>query len=571
MKTTEYLPTIQKHVEVFRSTEKLAFDRLLRFYQGKFYTDRDSGGPSESQLITTSINLTYAIVETALSTLTPRNPQVTAMMRAMSPDDSVRGLEGVVNLSLDATNYYDELIMLIQDSVLYGRSVIKTTWDADSDLPIAKVCDIRGMFFDLAAKRTSDIRYWIETTLLSEEQFRERVASGMYAPWANSIHGDSYPRWLMQDLGSSYSRQELKDFQRWVTVYEVYDIEAGRVVHIHPDNPQPLMEDALVYCPYSLLTLNSNGEDCRGLSEIALISDNQEELNHIRTYLLNIARLSIPKVAYDSTGLQSEDLAVAQEAPVGSLNGIRTTNGQPLSTLFHQWPMPEPPAALFEMAASLEKSIATVSALADAQRGQVTGARTATELALVEGQLRNRLAARQRRIDTVTVDVAQKMALLISKYMQTEKVVQLTGYGDPKTVYPQTLDGVKAQFKVVPYSPMESNRAVLQEQFKAAMQFLISNPMVDQVEVTKQFLEVFMLSPRLFKGPPPPAMPPEAMAGGQTANAAAAGVAAAPPADEAALAQAAGMAEGVPSPLPPAQAIMAEQAAQPVTSQETLA
>ena len=50
MKTTEYLPTIQKHVEVFRSTEKLAFDRLLRFYQGKFYTDRDGGGPSESQL-----------------------------------------------------------------------------------------------------------------------------------------------------------------------------------------------------------------------------------------------------------------------------------------------------------------------------------------------------------------------------------------------------------------------------------------------------------------------------------------------------------------------------------------
>jgi len=57
---------------------------------------------------------------------------------------------------------------------------------------------------------------------------------------------------------------------------------------------------------------------------------------------------------------------------------------------------------------------------------------------------------------------------------------------------------------------------------------------------------------------------------GQTTNAAA-GVAAAPPMDEAALAQAAGMAEGAPSPLPPAQAAMAEQAAQPVTSQETLA
>jgi len=568
MKATEYLPTIQRHIEVFRSTEKLAFDRLLRFYQGKFYSDKEGGGPSESELITTSINLTFAIVETAVSTMTPRNPQVTAMLRAMSPDDSVRGLEGVVNLALDSTDYYSELTMLIQDAVLYGRAVIKTTWDAECDLPISKVCDVRGVFYDLAAKRPSDIRYWIETTLLSEEQFRERVASGMYASWANSIHGDTYPKWLMQDTGTSVSRQDLKNFQPWVTVYEVYDVESGRVVHIHPDNPQPLMEDALVYVPFSLLTLNSNGEDCRGLSEISLISDNQEELNHIRTYLLNIARLSIPKVAYDSTAAQSEDMAMAQEAPVGSLTGIRTTNGQPLSTVFHPWPMPEPPAALFEMAASLEKSIATVSALADAQRGQVTGARTATELALVEGQLRNRLAARQRRIDTVTIDVAQKMALLIAKYMANEKVVQLSGYGEAKMVYPQTLDGVKAQFKVVPYSPMESNRAVLQEQFKAAMQFLMSNPMVDQVEVTKQFLEVFSLSPRLFKGPPPPAMPPEAMAG-QTANAATS-VAAAPPMDEAALAQAAGMGTTEAAPLPPAQANMAEQAAQPITSQETL-
>jgi hypothetical protein len=92
--------------------------------------------------------------------------------------------------------------------------------------------------------------------------------------------------------------------------------------------------------------------------------------------------------------------------------------------------------------------------------------------------------------------------------------------------------------------------------------------MVDQVEVTKQFLEVFSLSPRLFKGPPPPAMPPEMMAG-QTANAASS-VAAAPPMDEAALAQAAGMGTTEASPLPPAQANMAEQAAQPITSQETL-
>lgn len=561
MKLSEYRPTIDRHVQSFKSTEKLAFDRLLRFYQGKFYSDRESAGPTESELLVTSINLTFAITETALSTLVPRNPQVTALSRGPAPGESLKGMEGVVNLALDHSDYYSELVLAVQDAVLYGRGILKTVWDEKNDLPLVRACDMRAVFFDLTARRPSDIRYWVEATVISEDEFKSRIKNGLYKPWANSIHGDTYPKWLGYDLGTAVSRQQLKDWQNWITVYEVYDIESNRVVHMHLDHDEPLLEDALLYCPYSVLTLNNNGEDCRGLSDIALISDNQEELNHIRTYLLNIARLSIPKTGYDSTALQSDDVAVAQEAPVGSMVGIRTTGGKGIAESFYAWPMPQPPGALFEMATSLEKSIATVSALADAQRGQVTGARTATELALVEGQLRNRLSARQRKIDTVTIQVAEKMAFLAMKFMQEEKVVEFTGYSDAEPIHPSSLENVRAKFKVVPYSPMESNRAVLQEQFKAAMQFLLNNPYVDALEVTKQFLEVFQLSPRLLKpeqtpqgAPGMPVQPAQAMA-------------AQPPVDQAAVLEAGGVAPPA-AQLPPQQQAVANEAAAPISEEE---
>ena len=149
--------------------------------------------------------------------------------------------------------------------------------------------------------------------------------------------------------------------------------------------------------------------------------------------------------------------------------------------------------------------------------------------------------------------------------MQEEKIVEFTGYSDAEPIHPSTLEGVRVKFKVVPYSPMESNRAVLQEQFKAAMEFLLNNPFIDTVEVTKQFLEVFQLSPRLLKKEG--AAPAPAGAGPAPSSAPAP---AATPQDAAALLQAQGIAEPA-AQMPPQQQAIADQAAAPITSEEAMA
>lgn len=510
MRRTEYLKTIEKHVRVFEAGDKLIFDKLLRYYQGKFYTAET--GQSESDLLTTSVNLVFAIVETALSSLIPPNPAITAIARSPANEKSVKAGEAFVNLALDVCKYRQEMNLFVFDGVLYGRGVVKTTWSAKKDLPVVRTCDLRAVFFDLTARRTEDIRYWAEATLLSADEYKKRFDDGMYTGAENRLaQPDTYPKWMLPTTNATVNRDELKNYQRWYLVYEIYDLESNRVVHLLAGHEEPLMEDELLYCPYDLLTLNSNGEDCRGLSEIALISANQEEVNNLLTFWLNIVRSSVPKGVFDPGGVDGEQLQNAIQAGLSTWSPLASRNGKSLGENLANFPMPSVPADAFNLLEYTVGNISKVSALADAQRGQVTGARTATELALIEGSIRNRLASRQRRIDEVTSSVADKMLFLMQKFKKKSAVVELTGQEGWQDVSPDSVEGVELTFKVVPYSPLESNRAVVQEQFKEIFAILQQNPEVDLRALTKVLVEVYdnpSLRRRDILKPPAPPMPP---------------------------------------------------------------
>ena len=516
MRKTEYLKTIEKHVRLFEVGDKLIFDKLLRYYQGKFYTAET--GQSESDLLTTSVNLVFAIVETALSSLIPPNPAITAIARSPAHEDAVKAGEAFVNLALDACKYRKEMNLFVFDGVLYGRGIVKTTWSEKKDLPVVRTCDVRSVFFDLTARRVEDIRYWGEATLLSENEYRKRFESGMYSGEENRLaQPDVYPKWMLPITNATVNRDELKSYQRWYLVYEIYDLEEDRVVHLLAGHEEPLMEDKLLYCPYDLLVLNNNGEDCRGLSEIALISPNQEEVNNLLTFWLNIVRSSVPKGVFDPGGVDAEQMQNAIQAGLGTWSPLASRNGKSLNENLGNFPMPSVPADAFNLLEYTVGNISKVSALADAQRGQVTGARTATELALIEGSIRNRLASRQRRIDEVTASVADKMLFLMQKFKAQDAIVELTGHEGWHTISPDTVTGIELAFKVVPYSPLESNRAVVQEQFKELYATLIQNPNVDTRALTKVMIEVFD-NPALRKHdillpeqpPAAPGMPPGA-------------------------------------------------------------
>lgn len=482
---------IDSHKRRFEGGESKLFERVNDFFLGNAWA-RTTEGESEAALIKTSTNFVFPIVETATSVLVPPNPQVSANPRNKMDADKVQAIEGVVNWSLDSGKFRDELAVAIQHVVMFGRCPVKTTWDASRDMPISKWIDPRNYFFDRTAQRFEDVRYEIEATLLSRGDIAKKVKAGVYEQSSFADASPSrYPSWMLpkdqQDIDN------LKNYQPWYLIYEVYDRETNKVLHILDGSDKPILEDEMVYRPYELLTFNYNGRDIGGISEIGLILSNQEEYNWTETFLLNILRFGIPHIYYDAAAGSSDDQQKKIMAPLGSRVPINVPSNKSLKDMFFSSPLPQYPPAANDMLAKKRDGISFVSALTDAQRAQTIGAKTATELAFIEGNIRNRLRPRQSKVDGLTERVAEKHLLLASKYMRREKVFKLTGSDVWQTVDPWTVDGVESGFNIVPYSPMETNKAVKVETLRNIQPLLTNNPHVDQRRLTEVLFDMLEL------------------------------------------------------------------------------
>lgn len=496
------VPLIENQVRHFASStgEQGLFRKVDRFFLGEPWAST-TVGESESALMKSSTNFVFAVVETAKSVLIPKNPQITTDERRLTepyPKDALEMAERWVNSTLDRTKYRAELERCIESVVKYGRGPAKTSWDEDLDRPITRYLDPSNYFFDQTAQRWSEVRYEFELTVLSETDVKKRVEAGMYdADVLKKGKGGRYPAWLLENKRNI--NQELINFQSWYPVYEFYDWESGRVYHTLLD--KVILEADAPYRPYDLLTFNNNGKNCGGISEIGLILSNQEEYNWTETYLLNLLRFAIPGVLYDARMISETEVAKMMKAPLGAAVGLKPSSSvTSLADAFSPRPTSQPPQLAETMLASKRDGIFLVSALSDAMRAQTVGAKTATELAFLEGNIKNRLQPRLNKVEEFTVDVAEKHLLLTRMYKKNpEKVQYVVSSVDPETkrevtetrwldVLPSDLEGIKATFKMVAYSPMEANKAVRAETLRNSWPMLSASPFVHQQRLIGKML-----------------------------------------------------------------------------------
>lgn len=481
---------IDQQIAHFQGAEKKLFDKVDDFFLGSPWT-QTTVGESEAALIKTSTNFVFPIVETATSVLVPANPQVTVDRERLDeemPDEALTMAEDYVNFTLRRGKWPEELSFSVQSAVKYGRAPVKTTWDAENDRPVSRFLDPRNYHFDRTAPRWDDVRYEFEATLLSRADIEKKIKAGFYSADAlKDVRGDRYPTWMEPRGNSDHNMQQLRNFQPWFLVYEFYDRETGKVQHII--NRQVVMEDNIVYRPYELLTFNFNGRDVGGISEIGLILSNQEEYNWTETFLLNILRYGIPGILFDARAVSSEQMQKLMESPLGAAFGVALPNNvSSISDVFANRPVVQPPPGAEEMLAKKRDAIAYVSAMSDAMRAQTVGAKTATELAFLEGNTRNRLRPRQTKVDALTAAIAEKHLFLASKYMQNPRRFARPGSKLWTTIDPYTLGDVRASFKMVPYSPMETNKAVKAETLRNLQSMLVNNPNVNQRKLTAKML-----------------------------------------------------------------------------------
>lgn len=484
--TANWPSIIERHVADLKSGEKKAWDKNLEHFNGRAWAATDVGA-SEAELIKTSTNFVLPLVETAQANLLPPNPRVTLNPRKPADREQIEQGGTIVNYSLQRGKWRKETGMGLFYTVMYGRAPFKTTFDFDTDLPVTRAIDPKNYFFDRTATRFEDMKYEIEATLLSRKQMERKVDEGAYPSWIfETRSGETYPQWLLP--GERKPVDGLRDYQTWYLVYEVYDREAGVVFHYLSGERSPILEDALIFRPYDLLTFTFNGVDCGGVSEVSIIRSNQENYNWTDTFELNRHRLSVPVTYYDKKLATADQQHKQLQAPLGARVPVSVPENRSIAESFYQPPLPMSSGLSIDILARQRESMAYVSALSDSQRGQTIGAKTATEMEWIKQQIRDRLGPRLALVDELTESIASKHFFLAQRFMREEKVVQLIGEKEWRTVNPFTLEGVDATFDIVAYNPMKMNAAVRLEALRNLQPILVNNPYVKQRKLAEILL-----------------------------------------------------------------------------------
>ena len=491
---------IDRHIAYYKRSEKSMFDKARRFYRGDFFALSDSGMTDGARNFLCSKNMIYAIADTAVSALLGPHPSVAAVGRTPNSQDAAVDVTGLMDYVLETNRFRRKASTALIDAVLCKRGIFKTGWDDKRDIPIIRAVNPSQVFFDLTVRDTDDIRYWLEATVISYEEFKRRIDSGQYdKSKLQDVNPDRYPKWLL-DPNQQSSTNSLRDAFEWITIWEYYDREKGIMQHYVKQADAVVFEQKIDYIPYSMFTLNQSGVDCLGLSEVQLVLNQQETINDLLTHMKHITYLMIPRILFDSGRITEEDLNKAVEASAGSFVGVAPQNSEALrslASLFYEMPMPDNPMGVKEFIARQEDDAAFISALAEAARGQVTGARTATEMAIIDAQMRTRLATREGHLNDAIEDVAKKSFFLCKKYMRDTKMVRVAGNRKWADLNHKKIRDINVDFEMVSYNPIRQNPSVVAETMLQVLPFLMENPNINVRELTEEVVNGLGLPQRI--------------------------------------------------------------------------
>ena len=485
---------IDAHRNYYESHEKDAFDRARALYRGMHFNSQNV----EDRFLC-SENMVFSVAESAISSMLGPNPRVAARAATQEAETVAPSVTAFMDWCFRHVKMRKRAALALVDATLCNRGVFKTTWSKEDDAPVVRSVDPSMLFFDLSVRDTEDIRYWMECTVLSFDQFKARVKSGKYRG-AGDVEADSYPAWAVGP-DADVNDQKVRDATQWVEVWEVYDVEASKVYHYVPNGSRIVFEDDLLYVPYTVFSLNHNGIDVRGLSEVQLILPQQESINELLTFWNKVVHLTVPRILYDAGLVAEEDLSAAVSAAVGSFVPIHLATDTPgaLAEAFYEAPTPTMPQQVLDFLGKQEQITSFVSALAEAARGQVTGARTATELALIDAQLRTRLSNRVGNLAEALEDVATKCLWLSSNFMKEERQVQISGSSEWVDMTSESLSAADVSFEMIAYNPVSSNPAVEAEMFLGLLTILKESPNFDQRAIDEYMVETQNLPTKLLR------------------------------------------------------------------------
>ena len=519
--------------------ERDQWDRYLRWYRSQYwgvqkdvrYQTDEAPTSSDDSDVATETNYPYAFIDSMISSIIPPNPQVTVVERNKQLKEHAKYREALVNDSFKRNQLAPLLWRLGSFSAVCGRAFIKAVWRFAKQRAEYRVIDPRFIFFDLSAERWEDIRYLIEVTTLTREEF-ERRAKQPYdlskprgkkrynADQAERALFGSYPSWLKPALKES--RDISSEAFEWVTVYEVYDFTANRFYHWLDGEVDALFADDLPYRmlrnPFTMLAFNDNLQSLAGIPDIQIIDRQQQMLNELDTLELRHAQSSIPITLFHS-GLTDNPSAfiksLMEATSPGDAVAIHGKPGVGIGDIISHTPTTALSPSFAVMRERLTKSIEFALGLPQYARGVVGQADVATEVALADMAVRTRNGRRLQAVQHVISWLASATVGLYEEFLSRDSVlpIRLTGRReslmvtraamgarDPSEIQPgMSVEApLEYDYDVVPYSPTENSRTIQLKNLAQMLELLLSSEDVDKRRLVEKVVDLLNLDPDLL-------------------------------------------------------------------------
>jgi hypothetical protein len=110
-------------------------------------------------------------------------------------------------------------------------------------------------------------------------------------------------------------------------------------------------------------------------------------------------------------------------------------------------------------------------------------------MAIIDAQMKNRLATREGHINDAMEDMAAKCFYLCRKYMKGEKMIRVAGDRKWAAVDISTIADVEVDFEMVSYNPIKTNPAVMVETLLQLIPLLQQDPNVDGRRLTEEIVK----------------------------------------------------------------------------------
>ena len=533
---------IKTHRTKSRS-ERQEWDRWRAWYVAEYWgsdEDRPTGSTDlmEEEDVNFQTNYPYAYVDTMIANVCPQNPQVTVLARQKVLQPAAQFREALINDAFRRLKLHTTLWKAATNASICGRGFLKTVWDFKRESVEIFDVDPRAVFFDMSAARFEDIRYLVEVTVLTKEEFKLRSEAkegrpSQYDPAvAKKAYYGGYPTWLKDYVRNNAMVNEASlDVYKWVTVFEVYDFEADRYFHVLEDVEDPLFEGDLPYRynrnPFSLITFNENMTDLGGLSDVKLIGSLQERLNEIDTLELWHAHTSTPIMTVNTALVDNPETlmsALREANQPGSMIAIEGKANAPLNDIIGSTPVPSFSPEFREMRDRCNQVIEFVLGIPQYSRGVVGVADVATEVALADTATRTRNGRRIKMIEDSVSGLAQMIVALYEEFLapNTMLPIRLTDSQRVLEVTRETLEmrprrkpidrSLEYDYVAIPYSPTENHRLVQLQKLQQYMPLLLQNPAVDQEKLISKLLD--LLGMKDILAPPQAQAPPGGVAPG---------------------------------------------------------